>query len=1119
MVFAPTTERRESQQSEGWGRLRRTSLLIVVSTALGCLAAPWVASPCAGDDAKNQQTDGKKAASEEILVFGKELNQLLDNVPGAVLLTGDKAREYLESSQKGERRDDPVVTVQQCVIRGEIQSDTATLHVEMTATADRDLRGPVPIGLGEAHLLKFTIDGGPPILSRDKDGWVAWVEGKGPHTIALDAQLVLGGSRNLPSLVFAIPEAPLTTLELRTPRAVSDVRVVPTAPVTVRAPGDAKPQIESALGPRNKVDLRWRWNDGERREPPPLVRAESQVTATVEAGLVQLTTDLSLAVLRGSQSRFELRVAPDERVLAVRRRDGTDVPFEVTADANARRITVQFPDALSGGAEIVVASQVPWSGESMTLRGMTIDGVFQHRTILALRPAADATDLDIAVTEVANARRIGLEELPPALRSPRNDAAFRSNTPPIQLKVSIVPRRPSTSVRTTAVLALDGDQATIFMQWQFSVHGGRVPHVDFRLPEHFDSSQFILAESVATVRPIEPDRDGSRAARVFLKGMPETFEVRLRATVPVRVAQNLTKLDLPWPRETRADSSRLFLAESTEASLAPTPEFSAVEESLDAAFAREIATPVSALRAFQSRSSLDRVSLRIAPLVNSVRYACTVRVHVEADRAVVRQTFDYLTLGARLRQRRFSVPSSAHDSVKLDSPGTRALLDSAGGEWVLRLAGEAAEPVRVEFSFHLPLDVVTPAEASGEFEIPLIRERDGIADSTELTLLSAEPRGLEVAGTDWKRVATSGTSDTTDTVAKQTFRRLGRADHVRLRQVARATMLEPRTVVKRALIETTVGPRNEWHTRARFFLTATDGGRVRLSLPEHSRLTVVRWAGRPIPARADAATHTAELNDELLGELPGVLELECESVSAVGRAWRDVLEWQPPKIVGNVSWGRVFWQVRLPDSLAVLRGPSQYSDENRLAWRGSSIGVAARMDDATLAEWLSGATDEAEAAGPERAYLFSRLTSADPLQLVVVNRLPFVLISSGVVLVFGLVLAASPPKPRLWLVVFAAVGLSVFFVFEPMAAIACARAAGLGLVLVLVAGACQAWLTRRSVRKRTVFPEAGVLAKVQSTSHRSSAEFAIGADADRVAPPSPTTSSPRRGARSSSVRS
>jgi hypothetical protein len=1078
----------------------------MIATMLGYSLALLATLGWASDDPKG------KPVQDEVFVLGKDLIQLLEKDPDAVILVGEKARQYLESAKDRERPGAPAVLVQQCQIRGELFEEQARIHVEVTVKCERDGRRPVPLGLSEGNLVSASIDGASPYLTRDGQGWTAWVDGPGQHTISVALERPLAGSKSLPALVCTIPEAPITSLELKSLRGVTEVKLAPPAPVTVRPVGEVKSQIESALGPRKKLDLRWRWSDGQAREVAPLFQAASDVAASVEAGVIQLRTELRLQVRRGSISTCELRISPDERVLDLRATDGSTPGWQTSVESGEQRIIIHFTEPLTASSELVLTSEVPWTGDSRTLRGITVLGAHSHRSVIAIRAAAE---FDVAVIEAVNARRT--ESLPQSLRSPRNEVAFAAYAQPFQLKLSILPRRAGTSVRTTAMVARGGELASVFARWQFTVHGGKVSQVDFLLPPNFEAGQFIFGDTVQTVR--EEQTENGRVAHVFLKGSPDEFELRLRATVPLATAANLSKLDLPAPQKSVSEFSRLYLIGATDLTLEPTSEFQASNELLDAALLRELAGPSQTVRGFQTRGLLERVAFRTTQSPPRNHHLTRIRVTLDESCATVNQVFEYSATGTPPRERGFAIPDSLRGAVTLDAMPGQSVANSASEQLTVRLESENSEPLRVQWVYRQPLVAPDAGDRPHPLVIPLLRAIDGSCDSTDVVVAGPAAWIVRVAEDDWRHVPSAAASpSTTGDGARLVVRRLGGAETLPLELSAGSIASQPGTMVDRAIIQTIVGAGGEWHTRARFRIAAATD-RLHLRVPRGGRITRIRWDGTTIAARSLSEPESVELVDSLHTRVPGILEVEADGSAPPARALSS-LAWEAPALLGDVSWSRVFWQLTLPDGLVVLRDPANYGDENRVRWHESPLSRGPRCDEAELERWLTGSVASDAASPTGERLLYSRLLTVEPISVECVNRLLLVLLASGSVMLVGLMMVASPRRVRIVGSLCVLVALLGFSAVEPVAALACARASWLGFVFVAVASGAHTWQLRRSAPRRTVFPEAAQLAKTQGASGRGGAEFALGAPvADmRLGSVEPKTTPPRLAARSSSGR-
>jgi hypothetical protein len=1018
---------------------------------------------------------------DDVFILGKDLLQLLEKDPEAVVLVGEAAKKYIENTRAREQA--ASVVVQQCDIRGELSDEFARIRFEITVRSDRDGRSPVPIALGEATLLSVSIDGGPPFLTRDRQGWIAWVEGRGRHSIIVEAQLSLGTSANLPSLSCGIPEAPITSLQLGVQRALSEIRLTPSAPVTVRAVESGR-NIEAALGPRNRLDLRWRWGAPESDEPRALLRCSSQVISEVASEGIQIKTELWIQSLRGGQQTIELRNSAEERVLDVQTTDGKVVGWQSAIDGAEQRILLHYSEPLTGTSELVITSERPWTQDRATLRGWVVQGAYSHRGRIAVR---SAPELDVAVTETKNAQ--ATDTLPATLRSPRNEAAFASYVQPYHLTLSIQPRRPHTTVQSNVVVSYGESSSTVMGQWRFTVHGGKVTQVDFHLPQPFTAEQFVFSDAVQAVR--SSDTPEGRIAQVYLKGTPAEFELRLRAAISLVVARNLVKLELPAPRNAQSESSRLFLVGSPDIDLEPTPNFVALYDAADESIVKELVGQSAPFRAFECRTLLDQVAFRLTKSAGVLWHQSHAQLRFGDDSVLVRQSFDFMTQGVATRNLRFAVPQPIRGSVKVESAPGQVIAESPADELVVRLTGEPVDPPRVRLSYRLPLPggLVRPdAESSA---VPLVQATNSRCVATEVAVSAPENVYLLGADGDWQIVATNPVRDARGDATRWTLRSARPQETAALRWGSSVWLPQPVTVVQRMWIEAAVNSQSDWRMRARLVITDPSGSRLRLRIPAGSRLTAVRWDGRGTPVQRGSETDIVELPSAVPGQSPAMLDMEFAGVVSQQRGSGNRLAWEAPQLLGEVVWGRVFWQIEMPSDTAVLRGPAGYCDENALVWSGSSLRLAPRHDDTSLESWLTGTDTPRRSVASAQRLLYSRLLSAGPLHLTVIARPVLILICSGLVMVFGLLLVALPGRLRLFLALAALLVSTLLAASEPQAAIECARSAGWGLLIAAAAGACHILLMRRRTSRQSVFPEPAHLAKARSSANRGGSDFAL----------------------------
>lgn len=1055
------------------------------------------------------QRDDRPAGSrqDEVYILGKDLLQLLEKDPDAVILLGEAARKYVDEAKARSDSRPASVVVQQCEIRGELLEDRARLVAEITARCELSGRNAVPLGLSDARLVSVSMDGGPPFLTRDGQGWVAWPDGGGLHRIIVEFELAVLGSKTQSFLACGIPEAPITRLELIAPRPLSELHLTPAAAITVHPIAEGRVQIEAALGSRTKFDMRWRAADEARYPVTPLLRASSQTTASVEPEGVQIKTELRIQSLRGSQQTVELRGAADERVLDLQALDGKFVAWQSTVEGSVQRLFLHYTEPLSGTSELMITSERPWSGNSGAIGGWVVQGAYSHWSLVAVR---SVPELDVAVTGTENAQPT--DSLPATLRSPRNEAGFASYGP-YRLQLSILPRWIHATVRTSLGVGYGEDVSSIVARWQFTSHGGKVSQVDFTMPAPFRAENFVFSESIQSVR--EEETSSGRIAHVYLKGTPEEFEIRLRAALPIIAARNLVKLELPWPQQAESESSRLFIAGTADVDLDPTPNFVAEEDVPDDPIAKELSGNGSSVRAFQGRALLDQVAFRLSKASSAMWYETHAQLRIDQGSIIVHQDFEFAAQGTASRPLRLTVPAPLRGTVRVDAAPGRLVSDPQSEELVFRLTGDLPDPVHVKLSYRIDLPVAGESSQSTRVAVPLVSVANGSCESTDLVVTGTNDEFYRVVGGEWQAIPGSGSQrGAKPDESRWALRKTGSAESVELTRMSTTWLPKPATVVERAWIETLVNSQGAWRMRSKLVIAELESSPLRIRLPHGARLTGAWWNGQPVPVRRGSEPKTAELLESLPVSTPGICEIEMSGVAAKQPAGWMGFEWDTSLVVGDVVWGKVYWGLRLPEGMALLRGPAGWCDENQLGWHDHSLRIVPRLNDADLERWLANSAELRPVESPGGTLLYSRLLSTGPIQIRCTSRWLLVLLTSGLVMVIGLLVVALPRRGKLPLIIAALFCAMLLAATEPQAAAELVRSAGWGLLLAPVAGASHLLLTRRRSIKQSVFPAAGHLARAGGSTARRTNQGA----AEAIEAPVSEPVNPPRLTASSSVR-
>ncbi len=180
-----------------------------------------------------------------------------------------------------------------------------------------------------------------------------------------------------------------------------------------------------------------------------------------------------------------------------------------------------------------------------------------------------------------------------------------------------------------------------------------------------------------------------------------------------------------------------------------------------------------------------------------------------------------------------------------------------------------------------------------------------------------------------------------------------------------------------------------------------------------------------------------------------------------------VRTWSAPKLLDGAVVQQSFWEVRMPQSTALLGVPAGWTDENEWYWDLYVWKRRPRFPLGALLEWVVrepnhlAETVPETADGRDHAYLFSSAGTPGSIRPVLVARAWLVAGFSGSVLIIGLVLLARRPPATLVVVAGLISALALGAAVEPSLIFLGLQSSAFGLVLVIVAALLQRSLDHR----------------------------------------------------------
>ncbi len=334
----------------------------------------------------------------------------------------------------------------------------------------------------------------------------------------------------------------------------------------------------------------------------------------------------------------------------------------------------------------------------------------------------------------------------------------------------------------------------------------------------------------------------------------------------------------------------------------------------------------------------------------------------------------------------------------------------------------------------------------GEVDIPLIMPAEGQLASNKLEVAAANEFRVESRGSPWSAVE-AGPRPARHTLQLAATER---TDRVELN--VQAEPGGPAACVQRAWIQTWLSSEQAARQDRALLQFSTPRREVEVSIPADAALdqvdifldgkraaaTATSEGTWPIPLAADEAgsRHLLELRYYFPGPRPG----------------RGQLSFDFPRLGGEVWVRRMYWQLILPHDEHVIVAPSHFTGEFVWGWNGYCWGRQPLLDQAQLETWVGARPCPTPLPATANCYLFSTLGSVEHCELRTAGRSAIVLWASGAALLAGLLLIYFPVARHPATLLAATLLLAALGIMYPEPALLAAQAAGLGVLLALLAG-------------------------------------------------------------------
>ncbi len=958
-------------------------------------------APPATQDKKpaNLTLDALKLPARAVFVLYDEAKDALQLLPRLVVMTPEEYKslqDQIEELRKQLRSDKPE-TPSVCKIKGRIVGDLAHLDIHFEFRTEGQ-RTTVRLGCQKGWPTSAKLDGKMPWLRQTEEGLVVVVDSPGQHEVDLQL-LVPVLTRRGPrgperSLDLDLPRTAITTIErLELPAGVTEPRLG-TRPLKFRRQPDRTEVLENVLagpGPVDRLDLSWQPQRNEGTIVAPPVFADSQrVVVRVHDSEVSTEAEITLRLLRGEMSRWQIRIPADgatsvelkpvaqeeERIASIEKKtEGTLVSWEVRAK-----------EPTSDAIRLLLQVRQPRPKGRLGIGPIAVVGALTQRGELEVRAAED---LRLFLQEASDLNR---RELTEEQRRDKVRAAYAYGSvgeaaaaqPLISIQLQEI--KGAVEVRTEQTLRLLDSEKGKPVAWRVTTQVQATPvrtgldRLELNWPAGYRHDEAVGPVPADLIEDVVADPDSKRLIVKLAQRQTKPFSFTITGAYALPGPQtHALNLELPcpltWSDERGNAGQKSPVLDRGGKVTAQLPDSL---ELFDAATGRSLPPqPIKGLGTFAllfAPPSAHAVAIGVreyvwAPerLPRSLElswrpYRPEMPVDVIADLFIspgkvrVRERLQFQFLQPPPPQ----VPIQTPRGIELEAvEGGQFVGDvAAGGERDLILQTPVGKRHTVTFDYVIALPA--PGENATEFVTPLFQTLIATRGRTRLRIWSDANLRIALASNDWA-VGPPEIVPDRDSLPALVLNGALPESVTLTRQLVPGPAAA--VLVDRVLVRVTNLGNGSQNYRMRYVLQHLADHRLDLEFPVILGRNKVDLSlgGKRLPFTfVDGTGKDSEVGQRVripvepeLFRQPVILEVEYEIDAD---RLDEPARFRPAVLLNSVLLGRVRWQVDFAGDVLPVLISAGYVREQRWGWRGWLWGPRPSVSAADLDQWLQGSS-------------------------------------------------------------------------------------------------------------------------------------------------------------------
>jgi len=1051
---------------------------------------PTASTPAAAGDPATPATE---PAPRLLMIPYQDLKGTINDLGASIMVP---LKDYLQWQKQ--LREKPVqapAVVTSVAYRVVVEKELAKVRAELKINAPGKPWAELPVSFGEAAIASIEGRDENLLLRGEGNGSYRLLIGKsGEHTVVLN---LVARVRTLPDgkqLVMNVPAVAVTTFELEIPEAEQTVEFEPRQAVSPADDQMGKTVVQANVGATNQITAKWFPKASVKPEMELLASVTNDQSVSIEDGLIHRDAWLRFEILRGQISQLRIAIPKGVRVLDVSG-DPRIRGWKTADEAQRQVITIDLLSGTSDPVPVEVHTEGPLPEGTFTAAGLSEQGeafgihaldVIRENGHVAVKASGE---LELTIAEQQRLSRVNDEQLPAKIRA-TGSSGFRYFAPNFVLKGSVKPIQPRLTVNHTARLVFQDEELRVASTLDYQIERAGVFELQLKIPENL----IVDAVECDAMREHRFDETSRILTVTLSKRTEDAVSLSVRAHRPLAAmaaAEQALPIIEPVGVERELGSVFVFSKPSVEV---VTSE-AAVKAAQPLAAPAEMSEPNASLSSswsFTRRPVTIPVTVNRKPARLSADIATSIQVQPQIIEVSSRLTFR--TEYAGLDTFRLMAPAGVSDRLRIESldPNSPLRQKTAGPAengwvtWTITMQREVLGAVPLNIAYDLrdtavpgagaptgaTLALIRPiaAKASGGADVPLTRIVGQIVISKDDTLsVTSAATGGDVEPIDVRELTLLPQS------GAAAFRYFRQPDDkgidVSIQRSRNEVQPVVATVIRKGLVEVVTGDKADSSAtyRCRYRIKSSERQRILVHLPVNLELL-----GAFVNAR-DVRLETADLpGGQRIGESWNSYWLNVSREGANDDEFVVTLHflWKVNPALGGGSYSRGSLELPLP-IFGAKDAPAAVQELRVAAWTPRDYVLVGRPNDfqplsdpslwsrlwqrsasrteIDLDPWIEpgNAPSITLPKDGRTVFAYSNIGGASRLRVDWWNRVRVTWIVSMALVLIALLLVRTSWENKLGMLLFGALGLTLYALNDRAAASELLAAGRYGLAFLL----------------------------------------------------------------------